>query len=147
MTVLSDISNETIRAEIEEFVERPEEIKRFVELFSQANPVMQTIAATVILGEHHEADRLTVNALNDGFEALEIMDDGLIAGMGIVGIGIVGRFRIRCNCWFLCITFDTSAQLRTSHQNFVTTIVVNAGFYTVRLRESTIRETVRRREI
>jgi 5-methyltetrahydrofolate--homocysteine methyltransferase len=86
MTTLSDVANETIRAEIDEFVERPEEIKRFVDLFSQANPVMQEIAATVILGEHHEANRLTVSALNDGFEALEIMDDGLIAGMGIVGI-------------------------------------------------------------
>jgi 5-methyltetrahydrofolate--homocysteine methyltransferase len=86
MTALSDIANKTIRAEIKEFVERPEEIKRLVGLFSQANPVMQAIAATVIQGEHHEADRLTVSALNDGFEALEIMDDGLIGGMGIVGI-------------------------------------------------------------
>tara|TARA_Y100000588_G_scaffold339449_1_gene382161 strand:+ start:4284 stop:5039 length:756 start_codon:yes stop_codon:yes gene_type:complete len=86
MTLLSDITNETIRAEIEEFVERPEEIKRLVDLFSQAEPIMQAIAATVIEGEHHETDRLTVSALNDGFEALEIMDDGLIGGMGLVGI-------------------------------------------------------------
>ncbi|MBI00884.1 MAG: cobalamin-binding protein [Chloroflexi bacterium] len=86
MTLLSDITNETIRAEIEEFVERPEEIKRLVDLFSQAEPIMQAIAATVIEGEHHETDRLTASALNDGFEALEIMDDGLIGGMGLVGI-------------------------------------------------------------
>ena len=86
MSALTDIANDTIRAEIEEFVERPEEIKRLVDLFSQADPVMQAIAATVIQGEHHEADRLTTSALNDGFEALEIMDDGLIGGMGLVGI-------------------------------------------------------------
>jgi 5-methyltetrahydrofolate--homocysteine methyltransferase len=86
MTELADIANETIRAEIEEFLERPNEIARFVTLFARADPAMQAIAATVIEGEHLETDRLTRQALDDGFEALEIMDDGLIAGMGIVGI-------------------------------------------------------------
>ena len=57
MSVLTDIANDTIRSEIEEFVERPEEIKRLVNLFSQADPVMQAIAATVIQGEHHEAKK------------------------------------------------------------------------------------------
>ncbi|MBT3925352.1 MAG: corrinoid protein [Rhodospirillaceae bacterium] len=47
---------------------------------------MQDIAAALIEGEDDVVDRLTQQALADGIEALEIMDDGLIAGMGIVGI-------------------------------------------------------------
>jgi 5-methyltetrahydrofolate--homocysteine methyltransferase len=86
MTDLSQISNETIRAEIEEFVERPNEIERYVGIFSKAHPSMQAIAASVIEGEHLVTDKLTTEALKAGHEALEVMDDGLIAGMGIVGI-------------------------------------------------------------
>ncbi|MXZ34733.1 MAG: cobalamin-binding protein [Acidobacteria bacterium] len=47
---------------------------------------MQDIAAALIEGENDTVDRLTAAALEDGIEALEIMDDGLIAGMGVVGI-------------------------------------------------------------
>ena len=86
MAQLSDIANETIRAEIEEFLERPEEIERNVELFSRASPTMQDIAAALIEGDNITVDRLTVQSLEDGVPALEIMDDGLIGGMGIVGI-------------------------------------------------------------
>ena len=86
MAELSDISNEIIREEIEEFIEKPAEIERFVELFAAISPEMQELAVAVIDGEHHDADRLTQAALAQGIDALEIMDDGLIAGMGIVGI-------------------------------------------------------------
>lgn len=86
MTDLSAIGNETIRGEIEEFLTRPAEIERFAAIFARAHPRMQEIAATVIEGEHRETDRLTRAALEAGHGALEIMDDGLIAGMGIVGI-------------------------------------------------------------
>ena len=86
MASLSDIANETIRAEIEEFLERPEEIERFIELFAKTRPMMQELAVTIIEGEHLTADRLTGQALEQGIDPLEIMDDGLIAGMGIVGI-------------------------------------------------------------
>ena len=86
MAQLSDIGNETIREEIEEFLERPEEIERNIELFSRVSPLMQDIAAALIEGDNVTVDRLTVQALEDGVHALEIMDDGLIAGMGIVGI-------------------------------------------------------------
>ena len=86
MAQLSDIVNETIRAEIEEFLERPDEIERFVELFAKIRPMMQELAVAVIEGDHHASDRLTKQALEDGIDALEVMDDGLIAGMGIVGI-------------------------------------------------------------
>ena len=86
MAQLSDIANEIIRAEIEEFLDRPEEIERNIELFSRASPAMQDIAAALIEGDNIAVDQLTVQALAEGVEALEIMDDGLIAGMGIVGI-------------------------------------------------------------
>ena len=86
MTDLSAIANATIRAEIEEFVTRPNEFARYVAVFSKADPAMQAIAASVIEGEHLVTDTLTKAALASGHEALEVMDDGLIAGMGIVGI-------------------------------------------------------------
>ncbi len=86
MAELSDIGNEIIRFEIEDYLERPEEMSRNIELFSRARPLMQDIAAALIEGEHHDVDRLTQHALDEGIEALEVMDDGLIAGMGIVGI-------------------------------------------------------------
>lgn len=86
MAELSDILNETIRYEIEDYLDRPDEAARNIELFSRADPLMQDIAAALIEAEHHEVDRLTEYALSRGIEALEVMDDGLIAGMGIVGI-------------------------------------------------------------
>ena len=86
MAQLSDIANEFIRAEIEEFLERPEEIERNVALFSRVSPAMQDIAAALIDGDNVVVDQLTREALDGGVGALEIMDDGLIAGMGIVGI-------------------------------------------------------------
>jgi len=86
MAELSDIGNEFIRQEIEEYLERPEEIERNIELFARVRPAMQDIAAALIEGDDDEVDRLTKQALEEGIEALEVMDDGLIAGMGIVGI-------------------------------------------------------------
>ncbi len=86
MAEISDIDNEFIREEIEEFLERPDEIERIVELFARAAPAMQTIAAALIDGDNDTVDELTRAALDRGTEALEIMDDGLITGMAIVGI-------------------------------------------------------------
>ncbi len=86
MAELSDIANPTIREEIEEFLERPDEIERNVELFARVRPLMQEIAVGIIDGDDDAFDRLTVQALAEGVDAMEVMDDGLIAGMGIVGI-------------------------------------------------------------
>jgi 5-methyltetrahydrofolate--homocysteine methyltransferase len=86
MAQLSDITSSAIRNEIEEYIELPVEIERNIELFSRASPPMQAIAAAVIEGDNHLVDELTRSALDEGTEALEIMDDGLIAGMGVVGI-------------------------------------------------------------
>ena len=86
MANIADIHNEFLREEIEEYIERPEEIERTVGIFVRARPDMQDIAAALIEGENETVDRLTRQALDEGIGALEIMDDGLIAGMGVVGI-------------------------------------------------------------
>ncbi len=86
MAEITDIANEFIIDEIEEFIERPDERERTINTFVQATPEMQAIAAALIDGDNDAVDELTKAALEAGTEALEIMDDGLIAGMGIVGI-------------------------------------------------------------
>ena len=47
---------------------------------------MQDIAAAIIDGQHKTVDQLTKASLDEDISALEIMDNGLIAGMAIVGI-------------------------------------------------------------
>lgn len=86
MAELNDIQNAFIREEIEEFIERDNEKRHIIDLYAQAKPAMQDIAANVIDGDHKQVDAMSVAALEGGTEALEIMDDGLIAGMAIVGI-------------------------------------------------------------
>ena len=79
MSDLSDILNETIRAEIEDFLDDPNEIQTAIDLFSNASEQMQLIAEAVIMGEDDEVDRITQAALEDGVEALEVMDDGSVS--------------------------------------------------------------------
>jgi 5-methyltetrahydrofolate--homocysteine methyltransferase len=86
MPELSDVGNEFIRGEIEQFVARPDEIERMIALFSQASPALQDVAAALIDGDDETVDALTRAQLEAGVTALEIMDDGLIAGMALVGI-------------------------------------------------------------
>ncbi len=86
MAKITDIENAFIREEIEEYLERPNETEIAINTFAQVTPAMQEIAAALIDGDHHTVDRLTSEALGKGTGALEIMDDGLIAGMSIVGI-------------------------------------------------------------
>ena len=86
MAKLEDVPNEFIRTEIEEFVERDDERARMIDMFSACSPEMLQIAAALIEGEDDVVDELTRAALDNGVEALEVMDDGLIAGMALVGI-------------------------------------------------------------
>ena len=86
MAEITDIENEFIREEIEEFLERPNEIETAINTFAQVTPAMQEIAASLIDGDYQTVDQLTREALETGTDALEIMDNGLIAGMSIVGI-------------------------------------------------------------
>ena len=86
MAEITDIKNAFIRQEIEEFIERPDERQRIIDLYARARPQMQDIAAALIEGENETVDQMTRQALAAGIEALEVMDYGLIAGMAIVGI-------------------------------------------------------------
>ena len=86
MPSLTDITNEILRAEVEEYIERPDERERLIGMFAAASPMMQAISAALIDGDHATVNRLTLEALAVGTPALEVMDDGLIAGMGLVGI-------------------------------------------------------------
>ena len=86
MASISDIANESIRKEIEEYIQDAGEREQVIGLYAESRPEMQVIAAAVVGGEHKVVDELTLKALAEGAEALEIMDDGLIAAMRIVGI-------------------------------------------------------------
>ena len=68
------------------YVTKPAEINHIQSLFEKSAPIMHDIAYNLIVGKHTEVDRLTKQALDDGFHANTILDDGLIAGMAIVGI-------------------------------------------------------------
>ena len=68
------------------YVTKPFEQKHIRAQWDVADPLMQEISHCLIVGNHHEVDRLTTQALDDGFPANTILDDGLIAGMAVVGI-------------------------------------------------------------
>ena len=68
------------------YVTRPFEQNHIRAQWDHADPLMQDISYNLIVGNHHDVDRLTRQALDDGFSANTILDDGLIAGMAIVGI-------------------------------------------------------------
>ena len=86
MAELSDIPNEFVRGEIEQFIEREDEQRHIIKLYSKARLEMVNLAAAVIEGDDEIVDDLTATALKEGIDAIEVMDDGLIAGMAIVGI-------------------------------------------------------------
>ncbi len=86
MVEIGDIQNDFIRQEIEEYIERDDERARIIALYARTSPEMQAIAAGIIDGQHVSVEELTLKALEQGNHALVIMDDGLIAGMAIVGI-------------------------------------------------------------
>lgn len=92
MPDLSDVTNEFLRGEIEEFIERTDERERLIGLFATARPEMQAISAALIDGDHATVDALTRGALDASTPAIEVMDDGLIAGMGLVGIKFRDNF-------------------------------------------------------
>ncbi len=79
------IVNEGIKRELNH-VTKPFELNHIKELFENTDPLMQEVAYALITGDQHEVDRLTRQALGDGFEANTVLDDGLIAGMAIVGV-------------------------------------------------------------
>ncbi|MCH9009241.1 MAG: corrinoid protein [Chloroflexi bacterium] len=55
-------------------------------MFEKVDPLMQEMAYALITGDQHEVGRMTKQALDDGYTANTILDDGLVAGMAVVGI-------------------------------------------------------------
>lgn len=86
MAGLADITNELLRLEVDEFVERPEERQRLIDLYASASPALQAIAAALVEGDDDAVDTLTLAELDAGTDPLMVMDGGLIAGMALVGI-------------------------------------------------------------
>ena len=69
-----------------QYVTKPFEVKHIRSLFEGTDPLMHELAYALIKGDQHEVDRMTAQALSDGFDANTVLDEGLIAGMAIVGI-------------------------------------------------------------
>jgi 5-methyltetrahydrofolate--homocysteine methyltransferase len=86
MAELGDVGNDFLREEIEEFVERPDERARLIDMYARTTDDLLLIAAALVDGDDETVDELTRQALDEGRTALEVMDDGLIAGMALVGI-------------------------------------------------------------
>ncbi len=79
------IVDEGLKAELE-YVTRPQELERLQRAFSAADPLMQTMAHALIVGDQHAVDRMTRQALDEGFSANTVLDDGLVSGMAVVGV-------------------------------------------------------------
>ena len=79
------IVNDGLEEELK-WVTIPEESNRIRGVLENADPLMQDIAYYVIVGEHHQTDRLTREALDKDYNPGTILDDGLIGGMSVVGV-------------------------------------------------------------
>ena len=79
------IVNPALEQELEHIAD-PVELKHIRGLIDRTGPLMQEISQNLIVGNHHDVDRLTQQALAEGFSANTILDDGLITGMAVVGI-------------------------------------------------------------
>ena len=79
------VVNESLEKELA-YVANPNEQNHIRALWENADPSMQEISVNLIQGNNNEVYDLTKQALEKGFLANTILDDGLIAGMAIVGV-------------------------------------------------------------
>ena len=79
------VVNEGLEQELA-YVTKPTEHKHIRAQWDDAEPILQEISYNLIVGNNKEVDRLTKQALDDGFSANTILDCGLVAGMAIVGV-------------------------------------------------------------
>ncbi len=79
------VVNQGLEAELA-YIENLDEQRHIRALWDEAAPLLQEISYLLITGRNQDVDRLTRQALDDGFSANTIMDHGLIAGMAVVGI-------------------------------------------------------------
>tara|TARA_B100000676_G_C18089289_1_gene857992 strand:+ start:935 stop:1684 length:750 start_codon:yes stop_codon:yes gene_type:complete len=69
-----------------QYITNPSEEAHIRALWDDADPLMQEISISLIMGRNDQVDELTQKALSNGFSANTVLDDGLIAGMAIVGV-------------------------------------------------------------
>lgn len=69
-----------------EWVTKESEKKHIGEAISKTSLEMQEIAYSLITGDNNSVDVLTKKSLENGISANEILDDGLLNGMAIVGV-------------------------------------------------------------
>jgi 5-methyltetrahydrofolate--homocysteine methyltransferase len=79
------ITHEGLAREFE-YVTNAGEQKHISEGIDGTAPIMQEIAYQLIIGNNTDVDRLTQEALSEGFTANQLLDDGLLKGMAIVGV-------------------------------------------------------------
>jgi 5-methyltetrahydrofolate--homocysteine methyltransferase len=79
------IVNEGIKSELVH-ISKPTELTHITEMFEKVDPLMQEMAYALIKGDQNEVGRMTKQALDDGYSANTILDDGLVSGMAVVGI-------------------------------------------------------------
>ena len=79
------VVNESLEKELA-YIANPAEQAHIRALWENADPSMQEISVNLIHGNNNEVFDLTKDALENGFSANTILDDGLIAGMAIVGV-------------------------------------------------------------
>ena len=77
--------NESLEKELQ-YVSDLKEQAHIRALWTKADPLMQEISVSLIQGKNEVVSDLTEAALEKGFSANTILDDGLIAGMAIVGV-------------------------------------------------------------
>ena len=68
------------------YISKPEELKHISEMLDKIDSLMQDIAYGLIIGDQDTVGKLTKEALDKGYEAQTVLDDGLISGMAVVGI-------------------------------------------------------------
>ena len=69
-----------------QYIAKPFEQNHIQDLFTKDYMLMQEMAFNLIYGNNEKIDELTKTALDQGYSANDILDDGLISGMAIVGI-------------------------------------------------------------
>ena len=69
-----------------EYVTREDEREMILAQIVAGDALMQQMAYSLITGDHKAIDELTQQALGEGREANDILDEGLIAGMAVVGV-------------------------------------------------------------
>jgi 5-methyltetrahydrofolate--homocysteine methyltransferase len=75
-----------------QYITKPFEIKHIRSLFEDTDALMHELAYNLIRGDQHEVGRLTKQALDNGFSANDVLDEGLVAGMAVVGIKFRDNF-------------------------------------------------------